>query len=76
MAMDSGISITPVILRGTWEIMSKSGLRINPGNAELEVLPPIDVSAFSGRKKEDLMARVWDVMQDALKQEKERPEAC
>jgi len=76
MAMESGVSITPVILRGTWEIMSKSGLRISPGDATLEVLPAIDASAFSGRKKEDLMDRVRDVMQDALKQGEERPEGC
>ena len=66
MAMDSGVPIIPIVLHGTWEIMSKTGLRIKPGNAVLEILPPVDVSAYAGRNKEDLMASVRDVMLDAL----------
>lgn len=66
MAMNSGVSIVPVVLHGTWEIMSKTGLRIEPGNAVLEILPPIDVSAYAGRSKEDLIVKVRDVMMDAL----------
>jgi len=76
MAMDSGVSIIPVILRGTWEIMSKTGLRINPGHAVLEILPPIDVSAYAGKKREDLMTEVRHVIQSALEKGKENQTAC
>lgn len=77
MAMNSGVPIIPVILHGTWEIMSKTGLRINPGNAVLEILPPIDVSAYAGRNKEALMASVRDVMLVALTEGKgSSPTGC
>ena len=31
LALEAGVPIVPVILHGTWAIMSKNGLRIRPG---------------------------------------------
>ena len=62
MAIQSGVPIIPVILRGTWPIMAKSSLRINPGDVEMEIGEPIDTSGYSMETKEELMDRVRDVI--------------
>jgi len=71
-AKNSGVPITPIILRGTWEIMSKTGLRIHPGEAVLEILPPIDAGEYRDRGKDELMACVRSAMVDALGQKEEK----
>jgi len=62
MAIKSGVSIVPVVLRGTWPIMAKGSLRINRGDVEMEIGEPIDTSGFYLETKEDLMAKVRDVI--------------
>jgi 1-acyl-sn-glycerol-3-phosphate acyltransferase len=58
MAVDSGVPIVPVVLRGTWTLMAKSSLRINHGDVEMEIAQPIDTIGYSRETKGDLMARV------------------
>jgi len=55
MAVDSGVPIVPVIIRGTWPIMAKSSLRINHGDVEMEIAKPIDTTGYSKETKEELM---------------------
>jgi 1-acyl-sn-glycerol-3-phosphate acyltransferase len=58
MAVDSGVPIVPVVIRGTWPIMAKSSLRINHGKVEMTLAKPIDTIGYSRETKEDLMERV------------------
>jgi 1-acyl-sn-glycerol-3-phosphate acyltransferase len=72
MAVDSGVPIVPVILRGTWPIMAKSSLRINRGNVEMEITNPIDTTGYSRETKDELMERVRVAMEDLLKKNEHR----
>ena len=67
MAVDSGVPIVPVILRGTWPIMAKSSLRIHRGNVELEITNPIDTTGYSRETKDELMEKVRTAMEGLLK---------
>lgn len=58
LAIESGVPIVPVIIHGTWQIMSKNGLMIRPGNVVVEIMQPIDTADYSRNKKEELMERV------------------
>ncbi len=58
MAVDFGVPIVPVVIRGTWPIMAKSSLRINRGEVEMALAKPIDTIGYSRETKEDLMERV------------------
>ena len=58
MAIESGVPIIPVILRGTWPIMAKSSLRINRGDVEMEIAEPIDTTGYAMESKAELMDRV------------------
>jgi 1-acyl-sn-glycerol-3-phosphate acyltransferase len=62
MAVDSGVAIVPVIIRGTWPIMAKSSLRINRGDVEMEITAPIDTSGYSRESKGELMEKVRGVI--------------
>ncbi len=70
MAADSGVSIVPIALHGTWEIMPAKKLRIQPGHVVLEILPPIDVSTYGRKHKEALMEDVRAAIQHALERRK------
>jgi len=62
MAINSGVPIVPVVLRGTWPIMAKSSLRINRGDVELEIAEPIDTRGYSIESKAELMDKVRSVI--------------
>jgi 1-acyl-sn-glycerol-3-phosphate acyltransferase len=62
MAIDSGVPIVPVIIRGTWSIMDKSSLRIKHGEVEMEIAKPIDTTGYSRETKEELMEKVRTVI--------------
>jgi len=62
MAVDAGVPIVPVIIRGTWPIMAKSSLRINRGDVEMEIAKPIDTIGYSRETKEELMDKVRTVI--------------
>jgi len=55
LAIKSGVPIVPVIIHGTWQIMAKTGITIRPGNVLLEILQPIDTTAYPLNQKERLM---------------------
>ena len=68
MAVDSGVPIVPVVIRGTWPIMSKDSLRINRGNVHLDIKQPIDTQGYTRDNKEILIDRVRAVICEEFKE--------
>ena len=62
MAVDTGVPIVPVILRGTRPIMDKSSWRINAGNVSLQIEKPIDSTGYTRETKDDLIETVRSVI--------------
>jgi 1-acyl-sn-glycerol-3-phosphate acyltransferase len=62
LAVESGVPIVPVIIHGTWPIMPKNRLFINPGNVVLEIGTPIESSKYDRNTKDDLMNRTREVI--------------
>jgi len=62
MAVDTGVPIVPVILRGTWPIMTKSSWRINTGTVSLKIEKPVDTTGYSRETKDDLIEMVRSVI--------------
>lgn len=58
LAVDSGVPVMPVITLGPHEIMPKGSLTITPGNALVEIRPPIDAGQYGRKTKDHLLARV------------------
>ena len=62
MAMDAGVPIVPIVLKGTWTIMDKSSLRINTGQVFLNIEPPIATTGYTRENKDDLIKSVRAVI--------------
>ncbi len=73
LALESGVPIVPVVIHGTWRIMSKNGLMIRPGNVTVEIMEPIETKNYSRETKEDLLARVRGVIVENFEKGKTEP---
>ena len=62
MAVDSGVPIVPIILRGTRPIMEKSSLRINTGDVSLQIKKPIETTGYTRETKNNLIEMVRSVI--------------
>ena len=58
MAVDTGVPIVPVILRGTLPIMDKNSWRINAGEVSLQIEKPIDTTGYTRETKDVLIETV------------------
>ena len=58
LCMQAGVPMVPVVLRNTSEAMPKGALLARPGTIEVEVLPPIDTSAWRPETINDHVAEV------------------
>lgn len=58
LAYDAGVPIIPIVLNGTWSIMSKDSIRIKPDNVTLSVLPAVNVAEYSKAEKSKLIEDV------------------
>jgi 1-acyl-sn-glycerol-3-phosphate acyltransferase len=70
MAVDTGVPIVPIILRGTWPIMAKSSWRINSGQVFIEIEKPIDTTGYTRENKDDLIENVRSVICKGFEKEK------
>lgn len=73
MALKAGVPIVPVTLQGTYEIMSKDGWRIQPGQVTIQIKPPIASDTYSLKSKEDLMGAVREAIRTDSKNEGNTP---
>ena len=76
LAVDSGIPVVPVIIHGTWKIMTRDRLFISPGNVILEVAKPIETSGYTRDTKDDLMEKVRSVICESFERAKEDTSLC
>jgi 1-acyl-sn-glycerol-3-phosphate acyltransferase len=58
LAVDAGVPIVPLVITGTYEIMSKGSLLVRRTAVRLQVRPPIPAGEYSRDTKEALMERV------------------
>ena len=70
MAVDAGVPIVPVVIKGTWPIMDKSSLRINTGEVSLNIETPIATTDYTRENKDDLIQSVRAVIKDGFEKGK------
>jgi 1-acyl-sn-glycerol-3-phosphate acyltransferase len=66
MAVQAGVPIVPVALKGTFDIMPKDRLLIRPREVTLEIGEPIATTAYGIETKEALMDEVRSALQRQL----------
>ncbi len=76
LAVDAGVPVVPIVIHGTWPIMSKKRLMIRPGPVYVEIFPPVNASEFTRKNKDLLQARIEKTIREGFeKYDRERP-AC
>ena len=70
LTVDAGVPVIPMVICGTWSIMPKDRLRIRPRPVTLDILPPVDTSAFTRKTKDDLMETVHRQMSEAIERQR------
>jgi len=68
LAVDSGVPILPLVVRGTRSALPKHGWRFGKSDAEVRVLPPIETAGLTAKDVPALTQRVREV----ILQERER----
>jgi 1-acyl-sn-glycerol-3-phosphate acyltransferase len=66
LAIDTGLPILPVVIRGSDALMRKESWLILPGTIDAEVLPAIPVAEVGKDDLEALMSRTRAALEDAL----------
>jgi 1-acyl-sn-glycerol-3-phosphate acyltransferase len=65
LAVDSGVPIIPVIIHGTWAIMQKKQILVQPGHVILEIKKPINTLDFTRKTKNNLMEKVRSIIRES-----------
>ncbi|GBF50997.1 hypothetical protein LPTSP4_25280 [Leptospira ryugenii] len=66
LAMDSGVPIVPIAIKGTSNIMEKSGMILQPASVHVSILPAIYPEEFAGVSSKDLALRVEQLIKEEL----------
>ena len=66
LAIDTGLPILPVAIRGSDELMRKGSWYILPGTIDVEVLDPIPVAGLDKSDLQTLMQRTRGALEEAL----------
>ncbi|MCO4763012.1 MAG: 1-acyl-sn-glycerol-3-phosphate acyltransferase [Myxococcales bacterium] len=66
MAIATGLPVVPVVFHDADLLWPKNALHITPGELRIEVLDPIDTSAWRAETAGEHAQQLWQVFQDAL----------
>jgi len=70
LAIESGVPILPIIIRGTFSVMPKSRLLIKPGKVSLEIQKPVETSGYTKESKGELMEKIRTIMCESIDKDK------
>ncbi len=62
LAMKAGVPIVPISVVGSREILPKFSLRVRPGSIQMIISRPIQIGGYSEESRDELIARVRDVI--------------
>ncbi len=68
LAIETGVSVVPITMLGTYEMMPKGSMFTKGGTATVVFHPPMDPKLYASR--EELMQAVHDVINSALPEDK------
>jgi 1-acyl-sn-glycerol-3-phosphate acyltransferase len=66
LAIESGLDVVPVAIRGTHAVMRKKQLATRPGETSVEIFPPISVAGLSTDDAKALAERVEKIVVDGV----------
>lgn len=66
MAINTGIPLLPVTIKGTYHILPKKGIRIKPGPAKIIIHPPVSVENYTIENRAELVDKVHKIIVEAF----------
>jgi putative phosphoserine phosphatase/1-acylglycerol-3-phosphate O-acyltransferase len=76
LAMQAGVPIVPIVIQNSGDVQPKGDMLYHPGTVNVEVLPPVDTSAWSVETINEHVDEVRGMYLRALKQEERtKPES-
>jgi putative phosphoserine phosphatase/1-acylglycerol-3-phosphate O-acyltransferase len=76
LAMQAGVPIVPIVIQNSSDVQPKGDMLYHPGTVNVEVLPPVETSAWSVETINEHVAEVRGMYLRALRQDKvAKPEA-
>jgi 1-acyl-sn-glycerol-3-phosphate acyltransferase len=69
LAVDSGVAIVPVIIRGTRNIIPKGHFMIRPAPVTMQILDPVETADYTRKTKDALLERIRTILIDNLENE-------
>ncbi len=76
LAVDAGVPVVPIVIHGTWPIMSKNRLMIRPGPVNVEIFPPVNASDYTRKNKDLLQARIEKTIQEGFQKYERGHPSC
>ena len=70
LSVESGTPIVPVIIHGTWPIMSRDKIIVKPGNVIIEIKKPIETKNYNRKTRNDLLKKVRSVICESFEKGK------
>ena len=62
LAVDSGVPIVPVIIKGTRGIIPKGHFMIRPAPVSMEILEPVETAGYTRKTKDELLERIRAIL--------------
>lgn len=69
LAMQAGVPIVPIVIQNSGDVQPKGDILYHPGTVEVEVLPPVDTSEWSGDTIDKHVSDVRSMYLRALEQD-------
>ena len=69
LAVDSGVPIVPVIIRGTRDIVPKGHLMIRSAPVTMQILEPVETADYTRKTKDALLERIRIILSEHLENE-------
>ena len=64
LAVDAAVPVVPIVIDGTFEVMPKQRLRIQPRRVAVNILEAIDITGYTRANRNELMETVRNAMVD------------
>lgn len=71
LAVDSGVPIVPIIIRGTQAIIPKGHFMIRPAPVTLEILAPVETAGYTRKTKDALLEHIRSILIDNFENERQ-----
>lgn len=69
MAIDTGLPVLPISIRGTYDILPKKKLKIKPGRVRVKIHPPFETTHYGFETRNELVEKTRQIIIEGFNEE-------